>query len=109
MRVSPAVATFVLAFAACTSSQERGGGGDTGGTVLIDIVGEPGNVTPPLVQDQQSAMIRDLVFDRLAEIGQNMQTVGDKNFAPRLARSWAWSTDSLSIAFSLDPRARWRS
>jgi ABC-type transport system substrate-binding protein len=36
-----------------------------------------------------------------------MLTVGDKGFEPRLARRWTWSADSLSVAFELDPRARW--
>lgn len=49
----------------------------------------------------------DQVYDRLADIGPELNTLGDKGFEPRLARSWAWSADSLSIAFSLDPRARW--
>ena len=47
------------------------------------------------------------VFDRLAEIGPALGTIGDAGFAPRLAKSWAWAADSLSIAFSLDPRAHW--
>ena len=34
-----------------------------------------------------------------------MSTVGDKGFT-RLAKSWT-RPDSLSIAFSLDPRAKW--
>src|SRR5690348_5167630 len=36
-----------------------------------------------------------------------MNTIGDAGFIPQLARSWTWSKDSLSIAFSIDPRARW--
>jgi peptide/nickel transport system substrate-binding protein len=36
-----------------------------------------------------------------------MSTVGDAGFTPRLAAKWTWSRDSLSIAFSIDPRARW--
>ena len=33
--------------------------------------------------------------------------MGDKGFTPRLAKKWTWAPDSMSIAFSLDPRARW--
>jgi peptide/nickel transport system substrate-binding protein len=36
-----------------------------------------------------------------------MNTFGDAGFRPRLAGSWEWSPDSLSIAFKIDPNARW--
>ena len=52
-------------------------------------------------------MVVDLVFDHLADISADLDTAGDKTFTPRLAKSWTWAPDSLSIAFSLDPRARW--
>ena len=52
-------------------------------------------------------MVVGLVFDRLADISDKLETAGDKTFTPRLAKSWAWAPDSLSIAFSIDPRARW--
>src|SRR6202042_696556 len=51
--------------------------------------------------------VTGLLFDRLAEIGDRMNTIGDGGFQPELADRWAWSADSLSIAFHLDPRARW--
>lgn len=52
-------------------------------------------------------LIGDLVYDRLAEIGDSLNTVGDQGFKPRLAKSWTWSPDSLSIAFHLDSAAKW--
>ena len=36
-----------------------------------------------------------------------LTTIGDKDFTPQLAQKWTWAPDSLSIAFSIDPRARW--
>jgi ABC-type dipeptide transport system, periplasmic component len=36
-----------------------------------------------------------------------MNTIGDQDFRPVLAKSWTWSPDSLSIAFHLNPEARW--
>jgi len=47
------------------------------------------------------------LFDKLAEPGMALNTIGDGGFEPRLAERWTWSADSLSIAFALDPRARW--
>ena len=69
---------------------------------------EPGTLLPPLVglsiSDRQ---VTDLLYDRLAEIGDDLNTVGDKGFKPQLAERWEWAPDSLSIVFHLDPRARW--
>ncbi len=56
---------------------------------------------------QRGRLVQDLVFDRLAEIDDDLHTVGDKSFTPRLAEKWTWAPDSLSIAFSINPRARW--
>jgi peptide/nickel transport system substrate-binding protein len=49
----------------------------------------------------------DLVYDRLADIGDSLNVVGDAGFTPRLADRWTWSPDSLSIAFHINPRAKW--
>ena len=51
--------------------------------------------------------VAEQVYDYLAEVGPELNTVGDKGFIRRLARSWQWSADSLAIEFQLDPRARW--
>src|SRR5688500_7680307 len=52
-------------------------------------------------------MVFDQIFDRLAEIGDSLNVVGDAGFKPRLARRWTWARDSLSIAFTIDSTARW--
>jgi peptide/nickel transport system substrate-binding protein len=55
----------------------------------------------------QGKQIGDQIFDNLADIGPDLNTVGDVGFTPRLARSWRWSADSMSVDFAIDPRARW--
>ena len=50
--------------------------------------------------------IADQLFLRLAGLGPSLVTGGDKEFVPLLARSWT-RRDSLTLAFELDPRARW--
>jgi peptide/nickel transport system substrate-binding protein len=62
---------------------------------------------PALVNDLTAREVTDNLYESLAEIGSGLNTIGDAGFEPRLARSWQWAPDSLSIAFSLDPRARW--
>ena len=47
------------------------------------------------------------IFEPLADIGDSLNVFGDGGFLPRLADSWTWAPDSLSITFHVDPRARW--
>lgn len=82
-------------------------GGPNGGTVIVSTNVEPNTLLPQLTSGIQGAAVVAQVFDRLAEIGDSLNSVGDVGFRPRLARAWRWAPDSLSIAFQLDPRARW--
>jgi peptide/nickel transport system substrate-binding protein len=50
--------------------------------------------------------IADQLFLRLAGLGPGLTTVGDREFVPLLAKRWT-RRDSLTLAFELDPRARW--
>ncbi|HEX7595362.1 MAG TPA: peptide ABC transporter substrate-binding protein, partial [Gemmatimonadaceae bacterium] len=45
--------------------------------------------------------------DRLADIGDSLNILSDKGFTPRLADRWTWAPDSLSIAFHINPKAKW--
>ncbi len=78
----------------------------TGGTVVV-ATADPDALFPPVAASVTGKAIGDLMFDRLAEIGDDLNTVGDAGFSPRLADRWAWAADSLSIAFHIEPRARW--
>ena len=104
-----AMVVGLSAVAAC------GGGDDkkpaetstTGGTIVIVNPAEPRTLFPPRASGTQDLAVVTALFDRLAEIGPNLSTIGDAGFTPRLAKEWTWASDSLSIAFALDPRARW--
>ncbi len=78
-----------------------------GGTVVISVPAEPDNLLPPITVSQSGQQAEALVFQHLAEIGSGLNTVGDAGFTPSLATGWNWAKDSLSIAFHLDPSARW--
>lgn len=102
------VAASILA--GCTSkegSSSSAGGSAAGGTVIISPGSDAVEIFPPFVNDQIGRTVQDLVFDRLADLKASGSTVGDGSFAPRLAQKWTWAPDSLSIAYSIDPRARW--
>ena len=79
----------------------------TGGTLVVALPAEPSSLFPPFALSQQERLVVDQVFEHLADIGDDLNVAGDKGFLPRLAEKWAWSSDSLSIAFHLNPRARW--
>ncbi|MEO7085227.1 MAG: ABC transporter substrate-binding protein, partial [Gemmatimonadaceae bacterium] len=104
MRISLSLVMLGAFLAGCGKD---GGSGNGRGTMVIaqSVVG--GIAFPPLANDQGGRLVQDLVFDRLAEIGDDLNSVGDKGFTPRLAEKWAWAPDSMSIAFSIDPKARW--
>lgn len=75
--------------------------------MILAVAGNVAPLLPPVTHDFVSRAVADQVYDRLAQIGPDYNTIGDRGFEPRLARSWAFSGDSLSVAFSLDPNARW--
>ena len=81
--------------------------GEVGGTLVVVVPAEPSTLFPPQVIGTQGGAVIATIFDKLAEIGPALETHGDAGFRPRLARSWTWATDSLSIAFALDSTARW--
>lgn len=102
-----------LALAAATviscrsADQSPVGTGDVGGTMVVAMPGDVSTLVPPLVAAAADRQVTDLLFDRLAEIGLEMNTVGDKGFTPQLAERWQWASDSLSVAFHINPKARW--
>lgn len=109
-RFAPSFALpLALLAAACTDRPGAANGDqDTGGTLIIALPGTGVSPTFPLfAADNMARMISDQLFDRLAEIGPELGTVGDRGFTPRLAHRWEWARDSMSIAFHLDPRAHW--
>lgn len=100
---------LLVAGVGCTGSDQGGPASDeahVGGTLVIATTSEPNTLLPPAMYTSAEAQIADQIFDALADLGSDLHTSGDSGFSPRLARSWTWSADSLSIAFHLDPRAR---
>lgn len=92
-------AIFLLG--ACSSDKR------VGGTIVLSSAADADILFPPLTLSVQGKEVVDQVFDNLADIGPSLNTVGDAGFTPRLADRWRWSADSLSVAFHINPRARW--
>ncbi|HET7632559.1 MAG TPA: peptide ABC transporter substrate-binding protein [Gemmatimonadaceae bacterium] len=91
----------------CSGDQRAVSSGPSGGTLVIAVPAGPDNLMPPLTVSQVGHAVADLVFDHLAQMGDSMHTVGDGGFQPELASHWTWASDSLSVAFHLNPQARW--
>lgn len=88
-----------------------GGGADSSregrGTIIIGVAADADFLLPAVVGQLIGKQVFDQLYDPLAIAPASMRTVGDAGFEPRLAKSWTWTPDSLSIAFAIDPRARW--
>ncbi|MDQ6611580.1 MAG: ABC transporter substrate-binding protein, partial [Gemmatimonadota bacterium] len=78
-----------------------------GGTIIDAIPTSTETFFPPAASNSLDLAVINSVFDHLADIGDSLNTVGDAGFVPQLATGWKWANDSLSIAFSLNPKARW--
>lgn len=108
-RILPLLAVLTLA---CRGDDgdgsDRGGArAEPGGTIIISGPADADFLLPPLVVGGPGKTLSSLIYERLAEIGPELNTVGDDGFEPRLAERWEWAPDSLSIRFHLNPRARW--
>lgn len=60
---------------------------------------------PPSGGTDAARWVVDLVFSKLADIGTDLNTVGDSGFVPELAEKWAWESPTV-LQFTLDRRAR---
>lgn len=80
---------------------------DAGGTVIMTVGAEPDALLPITTTSVAGNQVADIMFERLAEPGDSMNTRGDGGFEPELAESWSWAPDSLSIAFKIHPDAKW--
>ncbi|HEY7567381.1 MAG TPA: peptide ABC transporter substrate-binding protein, partial [Gemmatimonadaceae bacterium] len=76
--------------------------------VIIASGADAEAVLPPLVYTTVGKMITDLLYEPLADINDSLNAIGDRGFTPRLAKSWSWAADSQSIAFHIDPAAKWQ-
>jgi peptide/nickel transport system substrate-binding protein len=105
LAVKTLAVSFLLCAVACSENATKSG--ETGGTLVISTTADPGTLFPPLLYMTQGKQIAEQLYDYLADVGPEMNTRGDKGFRSQLADSWKWSADSLSIAFHINPRARW--
>jgi peptide/nickel transport system substrate-binding protein len=108
LRISRRLFPFALALLATIACTRRGNCRDEYcGTLVIAATGSVTTLLPPLSEAATERDIFDQILLRLADFKAGASTIGDSGFVPQLARSWEW-TDPLTLAFHLDPRARWQ-
>ena len=100
------------ALVALSSSGGSPAGTQTSPSSIVILTGQQASMPiPTLMEGAQSntanSDIADQLFLRLAVPGPSLTTAGDHGFTPLLARSWT-RRDSLTLAFEVDPRARWQ-
>ena len=105
--IIPILAIFLLYSCTKKKGQEESGRlkkftFETGGTLVIGIQSDPDDLNPLTALSQTARDIISLIFERLADINSDLLT-----FSPRLARSWEFSHDSLSIVFHLRTDVYW--
>ena len=101
-----ALGAALCASAAC-GGEAANQGAPSGGALLIVTGGDADAVLPPLVKTSVGKQVVDAIFLPIARPGDVLVLVGDAGYTPALAERWEWAADSLTIAFHLDPRARW--
>ena len=79
-------------------------------TVVI-VTGAQATMPVPTLMEETGADIANFeianhLFLRLANLGPEIITSGDKAFVPLLAKSWT-RRDSVMLVFDIDPRAKW--
>ncbi|HEX7122986.1 MAG TPA: peptide ABC transporter substrate-binding protein [Gemmatimonadaceae bacterium] len=105
--IRPSALLALASLVACAPGGTDRAAGETGGTLVISAPAEPRSLLPLFAPTVAEKQVVDQIFDALAEIGPDLNTIGDSGWAPRLAETWTWSADSLSITFRLDPDAKW--
>jgi peptide/nickel transport system substrate-binding protein len=103
------LALAALAFLACSCTEQSRGitRADAGGTLVIATTTDPGSLFPPFVMTTQAKQITEQIYDYLADVGPELDTRDEKKFRPALADRWRWSSDSLMLAFHINPKAKW--
>jgi peptide/nickel transport system substrate-binding protein len=75
--------------------------------MVIATTMDPGTLFPPFGVTVQAKQITEQIYDYLADVGPDFNTRNEKGFRPALSDRWRWSSDSLMLAFHINPRAKW--
>ena len=100
-RIYSITLSTIFLLSACSSERR------VGGTIVMSSAADADVLFPPLTISLIGKQVTDQIFDKLADIGPALNTVGDAGFIPRLADRWRWAPDSSYVAFHINPNAKW--
>ncbi len=89
------------------ATADAAAGSEGRGTIIVGVAADADFLLPAVVGQLVGKQVFDQIYDPLAVPPASLRTIGDAGFEPRLASRWTWASDSLSVAFAIDPRARW--
>ncbi len=98
--ISAAVATVFLACGALPCASERCD------TLIVLATADADVLLPPLTVQNVGTEVTDLIFLKLAEIGNELNTVDLDAYEPRLADQWRRVSPRV-WEFSMNPEAEW--
>ncbi len=99
-RAGQVVLALVLTCALAAGAALASGSG--GGTLTVGLLSEPATLNPLVVTSNET---KDIVWSLFLKLLDEQPDY--LNFSPRLAESWEFSPDSLSITFRLREGVRW--
>ena len=101
------LALSVLPWVVACTERSLSAGGEPGGTLVISTTADPGTLFPPFALTNQAKQITEQLYDYLADVGPDLNTLDEKGFRAVLADRWRWSSDSLMLSFHINPAAKW--
>jgi peptide/nickel transport system substrate-binding protein len=105
-RFLPGLASAAALFVALPCQGQASRDQNDRGVVVIAALGDATTPIPTVDDNQTNYEVTNLLYLRLAELGPQLSTVGERGFRPMLARSWSWR-DSVTLVFEIDPKAIW--
>ncbi len=102
-----AVLFVVSSVVACSERSQSRAAAEPGGTLVISTTVDPGSLFPPHGVTTQAKQISEQIYDYLADVGPDLDLRDETKFRPAIADGWRWSSDSLILAFHINPRAKW--
>ena len=107
MRTSLALSAAALLLIAACRGEGHSAASARSSALVVTSPADADNFIPALTTNPTASQVGSLLFEKLVEPGDSLNTIGDADFRPSLADSWSWAPDSLSVAFHLDPKAHW--
>ena len=93
MRIRRSFPVIALLLVAACKGDNRSAANARATTLVMSLPADADQLIPVFSINETSAQVSAVVFEKLAEVGDSLNTVGDAGFRPSLADSWTWAPD----------------